>query len=45
MMNKTEELDELVAGMYKCGYIAVFDKDNELFLKYMLGDLDELRKE
>ena len=34
-MNKTKEMDELVAGMYDSGYIAVYDETGQLFFKYM----------
>jgi len=43
-MDKTKELDELVVGMYKCGYIAVYDETNQLSLKWM-RNLDGFEEE
>lgn len=35
LVRKVNDLDELVEGLYKCGYIAVYDETNQLSFKYM----------
>ena len=34
-MKRLSELDELVVGLYECGYIAVYDETNQLSFKFM----------